>query len=200
MKSFLLTFSLITACLITSFVAQAQLLPTFQFGLKAGANFAKFNTGNTFSSENRTGFYGGVWARVGGGGIFFQPELYISGKKADLKSDATGETNKVKFTSLDVPLLVGTKFGALGIAGRLNTGPMISFILDDKQSFNQAASNVYNGNFKKQALAWQFGAGLDVHKISFDLRYELGLSKINKDGYPSTKLNLFTVGVGYRIL
>ncbi|WP_316806953.1 porin family protein [Pedobacter agri] len=191
--------SLTAAMLMVCFFASAQVLPSVQFGLKAGANFSKFDSENTFASDNRAGFYGGVWARIGAAGIHFQPELYISGKKADLISEATGEINKVRFTSLDVPLLVGTKFGAAGIGVRLNTGPMFSLILDENQSFGQAAGNVFRANFKNQAIAWQFGAGVDLKKLSLEARYELGLSKINKAGYPGTKLNLFTVGLGYRL-
>ena len=191
--------SLTAALLIACFFASAQILPSVQFGLKAGANFSKFDSENTFDSDNRAGFYGGVWARFGAAGIHFQPELYISGKKADLISEATGEVNKVRFTSLDVPLLIGTKFGAAGIGVRLNTGPMFSLILDENQSFGQAAGNVFKANFKNQAVAWQFGAGVDLKKLSLEARYELGLSKINKAGYPGTKLNLFTVGLGYRL-
>ena len=191
--------SLTVAFLLVGLFASAQVLPSFQLGIKAGANFSKFDSENTFSSENRAGFYGGLWARLGAAGIYFQPELYVSGKKTSLVSN-TGEVNKVTFTSLDVPLLVGTKFGAAGIGLRLNTGPMFSLILDENQSFSQAAGSVFRADFKNQAVAWQFGAGLDLKKLSFDARYELGLSKINKAGYPGTKLNLFTVGLGYRIL
>lgn len=191
---------LTVACLFTGFYVCAQALPAFQLGLKAGANFSKFDPENTFSSDNRTGFYGGLWARVGASGIYFQPELYVSGKKTNLISNDTKEVNQVQFTSLDVPLLVGAKFGAAGVGLRLNTGPMFSLILDEQQSFSQAAANVFNADFKDQTLAWQFGAGLDIKKLSLDARYELGLSKINKSGYPATKLNLFTIGLGYRIL
>ena len=192
--------SLTLAFLLVGLFASAQVLPSFQLGIKAGANFSKFDSENTFSSDNRAGFYGGLWARLGAAGIYFQPELYVSGKKTNLVSDATGEVNKVNFTSLDVPLLIGTKFGAAGIGLRLNTGPMFSLILDENQSFSQAAGSVFKADFKNQAIAWQFGAGLDIKKLSFDARYELGLSKINKSGYPGTKLNLFTIGLGYRIL
>lgn len=120
--------SLTVAFLLVGLFASAQVLPSFQLGIKAGANFSKFDSENTFNSNNRAGFYGGLWARVGAAGVYFQPELYVSGKKADLVSESTGEVNKVRFTSLDVPLLVGTKFGAAGIGLRLNTGPMFSLI------------------------------------------------------------------------
>ncbi len=178
--------------------AFSQVLPSFQFGIKGGANLSKFTTDNPFSSDNRAGYYAGFWARIGAVGIHLQPELYLSGKNTRLVSTA-GAENEVKFTSLDVPILVGTKIGAAGIGVRLNTGPVVSFLLDDKQSFGQASTNVFKGNFKDQAFAWQFGAGLDISKLGFDLRYEKGLTKLGKDGYDDTKLNLFTFGIAYRL-
>jgi len=178
--------------------AFSQVLPSFQFGLKGGANLSKLSTENTFSSDNRAGYYAGVWARIGAAGIHLQPELYLSGKNTTLKA-GTGEENKVNFTSLDVPVLVGTKIGAAGVGIRLNTGPVASFVLSDDQSFGNAAGNIFKGNFKGQNFAWQFGAGLDIGKLGLDLRYELGLSKIGKDGYDDTKLSLFTFGLAYRL-
>ncbi|NQX53849.1 porin family protein [Pedobacter panaciterrae] len=179
-------------------VAFSQVLPSFQMGLKAGANLSKLSTENTFSSDNRAGYYAGIWTRIGAAGIHLQPELYLSGKNTTLKA-SSGEENKVKFTSLDVPILVGTKLGAAGVGLRLNTGPVVSFILDDEQSFGQAAGSVFKGNFKGQNFAWQFGAGVDIGNLGLDLRYEAGLSKIGKDGYNDTKLSLFTFGLAYRL-
>lgn len=178
--------------------AFSQVLPSFQFGIKGGANLSKFSTNDVFNSDNRAGYYAGFWARIGAAGLHLQPELYLSGKNATLTSTSGGD-NKVKFTSLDVPVLVGTKIGAAGIGVRLNTGPVVSFILDDKQSFGAAAGSVFKGNFKGQNFAWQFGAGLDIGSLGLDLRYEKGLSKIGKDGYNDTKLNLFTFGLAYKL-
>lgn len=183
-----------------SAVAFSQILPTFQFGVKGGANLSKLSTQNTFSSDNSAGYYAGVWARIGAAGIHFQPELYLSGKNSTLTSnDAASQENKVKFTSLDVPLLIGTKIGAAGVGVRLNTGPVVSFILDDKQSIGNATNSVFKGDFKNQSVGWQFGAGLDIGKLGVDLRYEAGLSKIGKSGYNDTKLNLFTLGLALRL-
>ncbi|MFP5081094.1 porin family protein [Pedobacter sp. JCM 36344] len=176
----------------------SQILPSFQFGLKAGTNLSKLSTESTFSSDNRAGYYAGLWARIGAAGIHLQPELYLSGKNTTLKNDA-GAENTVKFTSLDVPILIGTKIGAAGVGLRLNTGPVVSFIVDDKQTVKNAAGNALSGDFKGQNIAWQFGAGLDVSKLGIDVRFEQGLSKIGKDGYNNTKLSLFTIGLAYRL-
>lgn len=181
-----------------NFAGFSQVLPSFQFGVKAGANLSKLSTENTFSSDNRAGYYAGLWTRIGAAGIHLQPELYLSGKNTTLKNDS-GLENDVKFTSLDVPVLIGTKIGAAGVGLRLNTGPVISFILSDDQSFSDAAGNVFQGDFKGQNFAWQFGAGFDIGKIGLDLRYETGLSKIGKDSYDDTKLSLFTFGLAYRL-
>jgi len=184
--------------LCSAFTGFSQVLPSFQLGVKAGANLSKLSTENTFSSDNRAGYYAGLWARIGAAGIHLQPELYLSGKNTTLK-DANGLENKIKFTSLDVPILVGTKIGAAGVGVRLNTGPVVSFILNDDQSFGQAASSAFSGNFKGQNFAWQFGAGLDVSKLGIDVRFEQGLSKIGENGYNDTKLSLFTVGLAYKL-
>lgn len=194
MKRFILT-AFLNCCI---FFAFGQVLPSFQFGIKGGFNLSKFSTENTFASDNKAGYYAGLWTRIGAAGIHLQPELYLSGKNTTLKSGG-GQENNVKFTSLDVPILIGTKIGAAGVGLRLNTGPVASFILSEDQSFDDAASNIFNGNFKDQAFAWQFGTGLDVGKLSVDLRYEMGLSKLNSAGYPDTKLNMFTFGVGIRL-
>ncbi|MHA4894748.1 porin family protein [Pedobacter sp. PWIIR3] len=194
MKKIILSALLICA----GFAGYSQVLPSFQLGIKAGTNLSKLSTENTLSSDNRAGYYAGLWARIGAAGIHLQPELYLSGKNTTLK-DANGLENKVKFTSLDVPILVGTKIGAAGVGLRLNTGPVVSFILSDDQSLGQAASSAFSGNFKGQNFAWQFGAGLDVSKLGIDLRFEQGLSKIGENGYNDTKLRLFTIGLAYKL-
>ncbi|WP_432713119.1 porin family protein, partial [Pedobacter sp.] len=176
--------------------AFSQLIPSFQLGIKGGANLSKFSTSGTFDSENRAGYYVGFWTRVGAAGIHLQPEVYLSGKNTKIKAN-NGDVNDVRFTSLDVPVLVGTKFGAAGVGLRLNTGPVFSFMLDDEQKFGNAVSNVANLDFKGQNMAWQFGAGLDIGKIGIDLRYEKGLSKVHKN--PDTKLDLFTLGLAFQL-
>ncbi|WP_354332265.1 porin family protein [Pedobacter sp. CG_S7] len=181
--------------MLLSGVAFSQLMPSVQFGVKGGANLSKLTTDNTFSSDNRAGYYVGVWTRFGAAGIHLQPELYLSGKNAKIVQNDI--ENNIRFTSLDVPVLIGTKIGAAGIGLRLNTGPVFSFVLDDEQKFGDAVGNVSRLDFKGQNIAWQFGAGLDFGQLGLDLRYEKGLSKVNNN--PDTKLNLFTLGLALKL-
>lgn len=190
---------LFAALIGISSAAFSQVLPSVQVGLRGGANLSNFSTNNTFSSENTAGYFVGLYSRFGAGGIHAQPEIYVAGKNTDLKSTDGTEINEVRFTSIDVPVLIGTKIGAAGVGVRLQTGPMVSFILDQSQSVNQATSKIFKGNFKDQNFAWQFGLGLDVGKLGADLRYELGLSDLAKEGYQDSKLSLFTLGLSYRL-
>ncbi|MEJ6981515.1 porin family protein [Pedobacter sp. P351] len=194
------TSLLILAVLLTGAgsTTQAQIIPNFDFGLKAGVNLSKLSKQNGFSSDNRAGYLAGIWARAGAMGLHLQPELYYTVKTVDVKDD-NGQTGSVDFTSVDLPILVGTKIGAVGIGGRLNTGPVISFVINEEQSFSNAVSDASKFNYKNQAVAWQFGAGLDIRKISLDLRYEHGLSKISRAGYQDTKLRLFNFSLGYKL-
>lgn len=187
------------ALLFFSALAFSQGLPVFQLGVKGGMNLSKFKTENTFESENKAGYYGGLWVRIGAAGIHVQPEVYLSGKTSKLRT-TTGSENEVTFTSLDIPILIGTKIGAGGVGLRLNTGPVFTLFLDEEQKFGQAAGAAFDGKFKDKSVSWQFGVGLDLGRISVDGRYESGLSEINSAaGYPTTKLNLYTLGIGLRL-
>ncbi len=186
--------------LCTTYFASAQLIPTFQFGAKAGVNLSSFHLSNdVFNSSNRAGYLGGFWARIGGLGFHFQPELYVTGK--NVKIEADGGYNNVKFTSIDVPLLVGTKVGALGFGGRFYTGPLVSFKIDDSQSLGGAFSDAITlTDVKNQNFAWQVGAGADIRDLSIDLRYEYGLTKQSyNEGNSKARINLFTLTLAYKI-
>ncbi|PPL00983.1 porin family protein [Parapedobacter indicus] len=190
------------ALLVTSTIwgANAQLLPSLQFGVKAGLNFSslKSEEGGWLDASTRTGYQAGVWARIGGAGVHFQPELYVTGKSSEAKLVEENEEGKVSFTSLDLPLLLGTRIG-LGPAGlRIVAGPVVSFVVD--KNIGQSLQQVTEfGEYKNQAWAVTGGLGLDISNFRVDLRYEHGLSELSKNESAPQKLNLWTVGVGYRL-
>ncbi|MGK6349869.1 porin family protein [Parapedobacter sp. DT-150] len=197
MKKYFIIAFLVAA---TSLGANAQLLPSLQFGVKAGLNFSNLRSedGGWLDASTRTGYQAGVWARIGGAGVHFQPELYLTGKSSEAKLVDTDEEGKVTFTSLDLPLLLGTRIG-LGPAGlRIHAGPVVSFVVD--KNIGESLQQVTEfSEYKNQAFAVTGGLGLDISNFRADVRYEHGLSELSKNDSAPQKVNLWTVGIGYRL-
>ncbi|MEN5195052.1 porin family protein [Sphingobacterium faecium] len=176
--------------------ANAQLLPGFEIGLKGALNFSKFKSdGKYFNSDNKAGYQAGLYGRVGVLGFHVQPEIYITGKNTTVSTDG-GETTDVKFTSVDIPVLLGKRFGLGPIGARIQTGPIFSFKVDDKQ--DKIIANMDPNSYKKTNTAWAFGVGADVSSLRVDLRYEMGLNKVN-DSQANPKINMWSIGLGYRL-
>lgn len=200
MKKSLLT---LIVCIFFAGVASAQVLPSFAFGVKGGVNLTNFPSSGPFQNSNQAGYIGGVWARFGAIGFNFQPELYLTGKDVNVSytSNSQTVTTKAKLTSLDLPLLVGGKVGALGLGGRFYTGPLVSFAINKDNTFSDAAGEAGRLDFKDQNYAWVVGAGIDIRALSVDLRYEAGLNKIayGPQEYSHTRINLFNLTLAYRL-
>jgi len=186
------TLLILTVVLVTAYSSKAQIIPSFAFGIKGGMNLTSISKTGTFATDNRAGYLGGIWARFGALGFNFQPEAYVTGK------NVTVDGVKQRFTSVDVPLLVGGKVGAFGLGARFYTGPLVSFAINKDQNYGSAAGNIAHLNYKNQNYAWQLGAGVDIRSISVDLRYEAGLSKQDY-GTGSTKINLFNLSLAYKL-
>jgi len=180
--------------------AMAQ-LPSFDLGIKAGLNVSKLKS-DVAAEENLTGFQAGVFARFGGAGLYFQPELYLGSKGSSYPTAAqvySGD-EKINFTTLDLPLLIGTKVGPGAFNVRFMAGPVVSFLLDKEEPVASASQDVKDfRNYKDQALGLQAGAGIDVSKLTFDVRYETGISNINKTDKYDQKTNLWHLSLGYKI-
>ncbi|TDG37352.1 PorT family protein [Pedobacter changchengzhani] len=177
---------------------------SFNLGIKAGVNLAKLDA-DYASTENRLGYQLGLWARVGGANFYVQPEVYAGSKGSKFISftnngNEVKADGKVEFTTLSVPVLLGTKFGTKSYNIRLMAGPVVSFVLNDKSTFDSAYKQATDfNNYKNQAFAVQGGVGVDVGALSLDLRYEAGLSNISKSETYSQKANVFQLSVGFKI-
>ncbi|UIR55407.1 PorT family protein [Sphingobacterium sp. SRCM116780] len=196
MKNILPVLLLLCASMGT---AKAQLLPGVEIGLKGALNFSKLKSeGEFFNSDNKVGYQAGVYGRIGVLGFHIQPEVYITGKNTQASSNDGNESTNVKFTTVDVPLLLGKRFGLGPIGARINTGPVFSFVVDDQQDKN-IGTYLKTSNYKKNSTSWAFGAGVDISSLRVDLRYELGLNNIQKDNTEKTKINMWSIGLGYKL-
>jgi len=195
MKKYL--FSL-TTLLVICVSAQAQ----FVFGVKGGFNVSKINTDN-FSQSNIAGYELGAFARIGKG-LFLEPEMYVSSKGGQFNFDSNGTTTggnaKVRFTTLDVPVLIGESFGASSFNIRAMVGPVYSYVLDRNSNFSGNLSSAYQdlGDYNHSTLGYQAGLGVDLGNVALDARYEGGLTSINQKY--GERPNLWSFTLGFKIL
>ncbi len=158
-------FTLVSLSLMTFTSAQ-------KFGAKAGLTF---NAGDGIiktvndvyqeKGEGSIGYHAGFYAKVELTGLYIQPEIYYLHYATDYSGD---EDVTAVYNRIDVPINVGFSVAKLA---RLQAGPLLSYYL--KENFKGIkVENLQQDNFN---VGMQLGAGVDVGKLSFDLRYDLSL-------------------------
>lgn len=208
----------------------------FAFGFKGGVNLSKLSMGEALSTrydsngnpyinyngqevrdnlreslDSKTGFVGGIYMRFGRH-LFFQPELLVSNKggsfdivQTDNNVERINEV-KVKFRSIDVPLLFGLKGGPF----RINAGPMVSFPIGDnerlKEAFRSYTTQGLDNALSEAIYGYQLGAGIDIFRLSIDVRREGTFSnvasfQVNQSSTTvKQKLNSWQVTIGIKLI
>ena len=175
------------------------------FGLKGGLSSTQvnFEADQLVPSDAQLGYHLGVFARFGGIGFFVQPEVLFtqtSGKfKLELPpvSSMSPANYEAKFNRLDVPVMAG--FRILKII-RVMAGPIASFNIDS--SLKEAGTTVQNIDFKKATFGYQTGVGVDLGNLTFEGKYEGGLSKFteNVGSYTTdNRINQWVLSVGFKL-
>jgi len=212
--------------MVISYSASAQYDPAFRFGIKAGANLSNINGSNDLSlssggnafnfkdNDNRSlGFAGGVFFRFGRT-FYVQPEILLSQKGGKFNVYKDGVQNSdgkvdVRFSNLDVPVLFGVRVAKFF---RINVGPMASLRMSSNgkigDSFDDVTGDNSNTTFKNRlAYGYQAGVGVDLGRLSLDVRYEGNFTdvvKINFDNATTAsqfgkKSNAFQATLGFAI-
>lgn len=173
-------------------VISMLVLPLFSqinFGIKAGLNTTSITmedlktvtSGNTSYTLEKLeganyGFHGGIFLRLQISKLYLQPEVLFSTRTNEYNVTNVSTTTltmvKQNLSKVDVPVMLGLKFGPV----RLNGGPVGSFIINTPSELIEDASleTIYN----KMSIGYQAGLGLDIlKKLTFDLRYEGSLKK-----------------------
>ncbi|SOE20637.1 Outer membrane protein beta-barrel domain-containing protein [Spirosomataceae bacterium TFI 002] len=203
--------SVIITLVMVSFLAKAQ--PGI--GLKAGMNLTNLYTdagsfGNNVkeSLDTRTGFVFGVWGRIGQK-VYLQPEILVATRGGEVEIQPFGgggpEFVDVKYTDLDIPLLVGFRpFKFL----RIMAGPVATIKLNEDKKLREALGE-YTSNtgevFKNASYGYQLGAGVKLLGFELDLRKEGSLSDINMSQFAgdpqfSQRANGWTLTLAKKIL
>jgi hypothetical protein len=160
-------------------------------GIITGSKTYTINTLNTLKGANY-GIHGGFFIRLNISKLYIQPELLFatrSNKYSLSKVNSLTDSVIVKqiFNKIDIPVMVGVKFGPL----RVNAGPVGSFLINTPKDLisNTSLNTVYS----KMSFGYQAGIGLDLlKKLTIDLRYEGSLKKYQNqiENATGTKFNL----------
>ena len=161
-----------------------------KFGIKAGVSSATINTDEITYNDPSTGaettlkslgssklgLHFGVTSQISLLNFFIKPEAYFSTSSAEFQVQPTAqgsasEIKKQTFNKLDIPVLVGMKFGP----ARIGVGPVASIVLQKK---SDVITNGIEQNLNGATFGLQAGAGLDLLGFGFDIRYETSLSKL----------------------
>lgn len=213
-------FILILVSVLSTSVGFAQ-NKNFKFGIKGGANLSTLKGDEVYAPNDPevrignndarlTGFVAGAFVRFGSS-LFIQPEFLLSqkGGQFNVYRDGLGSEEKkvdVRFTNLDVPVLVGIRIGDVL---RLNAGPVASLRLSEngglRESLNEIGATSVKDNYKQAALGFQAGVGFDIGNLSLDLRYEgnatssMEVDNSNANSQFQRKSNLWQATVGFSI-
>ncbi|WP_266366917.1 outer membrane beta-barrel protein [Tellurirhabdus rosea] len=232
LRNLFTTAGLLTGFLTTALTpVQAQSGKNFQMGLKVGANFSQLNTlefstprltadglpvmsGGSIvydffqkNDSRTTGIVGGIYARFGRK-LYLQPEILFSAKGGKFNLVRQGletQSVNVRFSTIDIPLLLGLRLGPL----RLNAGPMASLRVTESGSLKETLRTYTSQSFRqtvdKALWGYQAGIGLTISGMQLDLRHESDLNGLAgiitkspaNDGSAFNRTGLWQLTVGF---
>jgi hypothetical protein len=147
----------------------------FQFGVKAGANFATQSGRDAGDAKTLVGVNFGAFLKLPmAPGLSLQPELMYSGQGAHY--DVSNGTLNEHANYINIPVLFKFSHGSGFYA---ETGPQFGFLVSAKSNVagtSTDAKSAYNsGDF-----AWVFGIGYKIPQspVGIDFRYNIGLANV----------------------
>lgn len=159
-----------------------------EYGIKAGISYNKNGdlvqeTGNTGQdlvegADGKAGFHIGFWGKLDLPKIYLRPELLFSRTQSTYNIE--GSKVNYNISRLDLPVLLGYKLiGPL----HLFAGPAFQYILDN--DLKDLEIEDIENDF---TVGLNIGAGVNLGKLGFDIRYERGFSK-NEANFISNNIN-----------
>ncbi len=177
------------------------------FGIKVGATASSINTtdlSSSYDSENLLGYQIGAFVRIKSGKLYLQPEVVYNHRSTELASFEGGNLD-FDIGTIDVPVLIGFKLiDAKVFNVRAFVGPEASFATSKNYTYESGFKGDPINLDDFNDLSWyvQAGVGVDLLFLTFDIRYEKGLTNLiddyNADG--SFKNNVFVFSLGLKFM
>jgi hypothetical protein len=175
-----------------TYAAKAQ--DDVAIGVKIGTNYSNVydSKGEDFEADAKFGLAAGVFMSIPlGTYLGIQPEVLFSQKGFKATGTSLGSSYELTRTTnyIDVPLLVAVKPTE---SVTLLAGPQFSFLLKEKNVFNNSATNFEqekefdNDNIRKNTLCFIGGLDINLDHTVIGLRAGWDLSNNNGNGTSST--------------
>lgn len=186
MKKLLLVFS--TILIIQTGSAQKL----FTFGPMAGYTASALENSEYPDNTPGSGYIFGAFARADIKKWYVQPNIYYMYNASSF--DVSQTTIDVKSKSINGDLLLGYRFFKFTDLTymRLFAGPGYS-------SINRLRYNNGTPDYSTDNVVINAGLGIDFWKLTFDLKYQRGLTDIDKSSN-TMHTSLFMVTAGFKIL
>lgn len=176
------------------------------FGIKAGATASSINTTDlsaNASSDNLLGYQLGAFIRINSGKLYLQPEVVYNHRSTQLAGFDSGSIN-FDIGTIDVPILLGFKLIDAKVFNlRAFVGPEASFATNKDYTYDTGfKSDITLDDFNDLTWYMQAGVGVDLLFLTFDIRYEKGLSNFINDYQDagSLKNNVFVFSLGLKFM
>jgi len=203
---------LIGAVAIMLLLPSLSLAKGIKVGFKIGMNYADlFGEEVTEMEQDLGAELKSKWGLCAGGFIQFniskvfaiQPEFLYTMKGARMEEEVLGETVKVafNFSYLEVPVLVKLMIPTPGgVKPSLFVGPAIAFKLSAKMKVEYAGQTDeedLSDDMKDTEFGLIISGGLDFGKLTFDVRYSLGLTTLSIYEDEEIKNGVISLKVGF---
>jgi hypothetical protein len=207
------------------------------FGPKVVVNQSMISQDNSIATiRNSIGGGVGGYFRLNITDFIIQPEVYVNYRGNGFDLPVTDDENgymynfdySAHFLNLDIPVLLGYQAVTVPLFNlRFHAGPVLNLKVAEYVKINDAsvkvdesasATNIKDGieesdqDFENMFYGAQFGVGMDIWKLTVDVRYELGLSPFaiehDADDFPlrskmidpDMNQNMFHVSLGFKII
>ena len=191
----------ITVLLLSILVSGGLFAQMPNFGIKAAATATTLNTSDlaaNYDSDNLLGYSLGAFVRLNSGKMYLQPEVNYNMRSTNIMGAALAD-DKFETGTLNVPLLLGLKvLNGKVFNIRAFVGPEASFTINKPEDSGSFSLEDIND------LTWyvQGGVGVDLLFLTFDLRYEKGLTGFVEDyeSEGSFKNNVWVFSLGLKFM
>ncbi len=148
-------------------------------GIKGGLNAFTLKPGGSANFDTKVGFHLGLFSHMHlAENIALQPELVFSTQGARYR--AAGTDVDLNLNYINIPVLFQYMFDN---GFRLQAGPQLGILASAKTKTNNTEINVKD-NYESIDLGLAVGAGYvsPITGFGLDVRYNIGLSNIHKNG------------------